>query len=56
MQRARAIGFELRDAFEQQLKGLETRCRECHKLGLIGKDLHVVYTESDTLFGRDYSV
>lgn len=52
----RPTGFELRDAFEEELKGLETRCGACGRAGVIGKDLSVVYSESNSPWGRNYSV
>ncbi len=49
-------GFILRDAFETALKGFKTWCGDCGKSGVIGEDFHIVYSETDTSFGRTYSV
>ena len=49
-------GHSLRDAFEDELKEFATSCANCHKSGVVGKNLHIVYSESDTPFGRTYSV
>ena len=56
MQKRRSRGFLLRDAFAQDLRGMEWHCKECHKPGVLGKDLYVAYMQADTLIGRDYSV
>ena len=50
MAKNKMSGFEIRDELEQQFEGLERVCRECGKSGVIGKHLHVVYTESDMPF------
>jgi hypothetical protein len=56
MQEGRLKGHILRDAFEQVNKGCKTFCGGCGKQGIIGEDCHIVYSETSTPFGTNYSV
>lgn len=53
---ARPLGFGIRDAFEEVVKGQSKRCRDCGKSGVIGDTMHIVFSEYDSPYGREYSV